>query len=49
MKIIDQQLKWNEEENKGYIYSVFEDGTMGMIDEPLNSEEAAKWEGEHKY
>ncbi len=49
MKIIKKELKWDYEQNKGFIYSLFEDRSVGMIDEPLNSEEAAKWEGEHRY
>ena len=47
MKIIDQQLKWNEKTNETALVTQYVDGSIKW--ENLTSEEAAQWQAENKY
>ena len=45
----EKTLKYDYEKNQGIIYTKFEDGSVGVVDEPLNAEESAQWQAEHNY
>lgn len=42
-----QQLEWDEETNKVYLVTEYDDGSISS--EPISNEEAAEWQSANKY
>lgn len=46
-KIVNQQIKWTEEDNSCLLVTKFDNGALAV--DPLTPEEAAQWTSERKF
>jgi len=47
MKIIDQQIKWDEKTNETYLVTKWDDEVI--TSEPISSEDTALWKAKHEW